>query len=128
MPIYYAFDPQQQLLETTVSGDVRFPEIREYLDRLLAEPWFPAPSVTDVCGADGNLPGHEVREIADRLRKLGPRLGGLPVAVVVGSELSYGLVRMLGLLMDDEVNLRPFRDRVGALAWLEECRKGGGPG
>ena len=120
MAITYSYDAGRKLLETHVSGDVRLSEVDEYFQRVSGEPWFPAASLTDVREAHASMPSTDVRAIAALLRRLGPVLRGIPLAVLVGSEVAFGLVRMLGLLLDDDVNVRPFRSAQSALAWLRE--------
>ena len=41
-----------------------------------------------------------------------------PTAVLVDSDLCYGMLRMLELLLDDLVVARPFRDVDEATTWL----------
>jgi hypothetical protein len=120
MPIEYAYDSEKQLLTTIVSGDVGRHETAEYFRQVSREPWFPAPSLTDVRGASASLPSAEVRSMVELFRELGPRIREVPIAVLVDSDISYGLVRMLQLLLEESVTLRPFRDREKALHWLAE--------
>ncbi len=120
MPITYTYDPQRRFLDVSVSGVVRLPDVDDYFQRVSQEPWFPAASLTDVCQANAEIPSNEVRAIAALLRQLGPRLQRKPIAVLVGSDVAFGLVRMIGLLLDDELSVRPFRSRESAMAWLRE--------
>ncbi len=122
LPITYRYDPGRRLLETTVSGDVGLVDVDEYFKKVRLEPWFPPPALTDVRKASPSLPGAEVRAIAELLRRLGPELKRAPLAVLVDSDVAFGLVRMIGLLLDDVVNVRPFRGPAAALTWLEQER------
>jgi hypothetical protein len=120
MPISYSYDAGRGLLETAVTGEVGLADVQAYFRQVAAEPWFPAPSITDLRHASPNLPSADVRAIAQLLRRLGPRLDGTPVAAVVATDVAYGLVRMVDLMVDDVVTLRAFRDRGEALAWIAE--------
>lgn len=120
MPIDYSYDSQKRLLTTIVSGDVGFAETAAHFHQVSHEPWFPAPSLTDVRGASAAIPSSEVRAMVELFRDLGPRIRGIPIAVLVDSDVSYGLVRMLQLMLEESVTLRPFRDREKALHWIAE--------
>jgi hypothetical protein len=60
----------------------------------------------------------EIRTIVASLALIGPRMEGAPIAVIVPSDLAFGLVRMIGLLLDDRLHIVPFRDPSAAAAWL----------
>jgi hypothetical protein len=114
--ISYSFDPTHGLLTTVVAGQVSAAEVTAYLHEVATKPWFPAPSVTDVRDAAA-ASGEEVRAIADGFRSFGTRFGQARIAVLVDSDVSYGLVRMISLLLDDVATIRPFRDQALARAW-----------
>ncbi len=120
MPIEYSYDSEKRLQTTVVTGDVGFAEAAAHFEQVSREPWFPAPSLTDVRGTTPTIPSSEVRAIVELFRDLGPRIREVPIAVLVDSDVSYGLVRMLQLLLEDSVTLRPFRDREKALHWIAE--------
>ena len=118
MPIAYTFDAAQRLLNAVATGRIIPAEVADYFANLRAEPWFPVPSLTDVREASQNVSGDEVREIAKLFRQFGATLQAAPIAVLVSSDLAYGLVRMIGLLLDDVAIVHPFRDTEGAMTWL----------
>jgi hypothetical protein len=122
MSITYSFDAQQGLINTVVAGEVCLADIEAHFRQVSAEPWFPAPAIADAREAPPTIPSREVRAIVELLRQLGPRLHGAPTAVLVASDVAFGLVRMIELLLDDVVTIRPFRDRAAAFAWLAEQR------
>ena len=65
------------------------------------------------------LSREEVEGAVERLRELG-RVNALgPTAVVVGNDVSYGILRMLETLVEDFCDVRPFRNRAEAEGWLE---------
>ena len=120
MPITYSFDPSEHVIHTLVTGEARLATIREHLNAISAEPWFPAPAVVDVRLAGTGIPSAEVRSVVDIFRRLGPRLDGAPIAVIVASDVAYGLVRMMEIMLDDVVSIAPFHDMASARAWLAE--------
>ncbi len=79
----------------------------------------PLHEFIDAARATADLSSNDVRAIVERLRQLG-RLHALgPTTVVVGDDVSYGILRMLEVLVEDVCDVRPFRDRAEAEAWLE---------
>jgi hypothetical protein len=105
-------------MRTLSRGDVGLTDVAACIEDVQREPWFPLPTLSDVREATASIPSGEVRAIAGLLRDFSPKLRGVPIAVVVASNVSYGLVRMLGLLVDDVLTIRPFRDDASALEWL----------
>ena len=61
----------------------------------------------------------EVRDVVDQLRHmaLDETLG--PTAIVVASEVAFGMLRMLEILIEEVTIIRPFRDYDEAVRWLE---------
>lgn len=122
MPITYAYDATASVIHTVVTGDVRLRAIAEHLDAIGAEPWFPAPALVDTRQAAPNIPSDEVRSVVEMFRRLGPQLNGVPIAVLVSSDVAFGLVRMMELMLDDVVTIAPFRDAASARRWIDESR------
>ena len=122
MPIVCTFDPERGLINTVASGEVGLRDVAAHLREVSAQPWFPAPALADLREVSGSTPSDEVRAIVGLLRQLAPQLSSAPIAVLVASDLSYGLVRMLELLLDDVIAIRPFRDPEAAIRWLSEQR------
>jgi hypothetical protein len=122
MPITYSFDAAQDLIHTAVTGDVRPGAIEDHLRAICAEPWFPAPALVDTRLAEANISSAEIRAVVEVFRKLGPRFNHAAIAVIVGSDVAFGLVRMIELMLDDVITITPFRDTASALAWLAESR------
>jgi len=120
MSISYIYDRARGILDTTAVGDVNFDEVSNFFDRVRDEPWFPPPSLIDVRQASVDVTGAQIRMIAERFRSFGSVMCRVPVAVLVDSAVSFGLVRMLGLLLDDIAMIRPFRCQEAALAWIRE--------
>jgi hypothetical protein len=69
-----------------------------------------------------NLTPDEVRDIVDLLRKLGEKSALGPTAVLVNNDFSYGMMRMLQILVEDVCDVVPFRTRDQAEAWLDTPR------
>jgi hypothetical protein len=85
------------------------------------------PEVIDARGAEPSFTAAEVRQAVATLRTAasGSRPG--PTAIVVDSDVGFGIARMLGLLLDDLCVVRPFRDRDSADEWLRSVSATAGP-
>jgi hypothetical protein len=85
------------------------PDFRPGLNRLV-----------DARGAAFNVTGIIIRRMAHRLvAATKPEDGGHKAAVVVGSDLVFGLIRIFAAVYSrTETEVRPFRDMDGAMAWL----------
>jgi hypothetical protein len=120
MPISYSYESGRGQIRTIVVGDIALAEIDAHLKSVTVEPWYPAPAIVDVRLASVSLPSRDVRLIVELLREIAPRTRSTPIAVVVGSDVAFGLVRMIQLLLDDVVNIRPFRTEEAATGWLKQ--------
>jgi len=128
MPITYAIDRSRRRLVTSAQGDVTYSEIMAHLDMERDDGGLPLSEFIDASPATINISAREVRLIVDRLHSLG-RLSALgPTAILVGNEVSYGMMRMLEILVGDVTDIRPFRDRDEAEDWLDAASKQRPPG
>ena len=61
--------------------------------------------------------------IADVLRRLAinSRIGS--TAIIVDSDVEYGMLRMLGILIEDVCRVQPFRRQEEAEKWLADLSK-----
>lgn len=118
MPITYTHVPETGVLEIVATGDIGLADVATCLNAMRSEPWFPAPAIADVRSVTPSMPTHEVREVAGLLRALAPRLANVPMAIVVSSTVLFGLVRMLKLMLDDVIAIKPFHDFESARQWL----------
>jgi hypothetical protein len=88
----------------------------------------PYRELIDAHGAIIKLSAQEVREVVALLRSMSykrgfnisfnPRPLG-PTAVVVSSDVAFGVMRMLETLVEDVCIIKPFRDIPGAEQWLD---------
>ena len=119
MPITYLIDRARRRLIAVAESSVTYSEIVAHLEKERNDNGLPLPELIEATLATTVLSTVEVRQIVDRLRELGNRNALGPTAVVVGNELSYGLVRMLEILVEDVCDIRPFRNRGEAEEWLD---------
>jgi hypothetical protein len=118
VPIAYSFDPTRWRVTTVVTGRVGLSEIRDHVHSVEHQSWFPAPALVDTRPASADFTNAEIRTIVALLAELGLRLGGIRIAILVPSDVAYGLVRMIGILLEERVTVLPFRDPAQAEAWL----------
>lgn len=122
MLIAYQIDREAGLVTGRITGRLVFDDIREVVERMLADPDFD-PSfmrLWEVRDVERVLTGTEVRRIADLVLKTGDSLGGGRVAVVTDSAVYFGLGRMLSTLSEGrDAELGVFRDRGEAMTWLQ---------
>jgi hypothetical protein len=57
------------------------------------------------------------------LRWLGERTRLGPTAVVVNSDVAFGIVRMIEMMVEDVALVKPFRDKLDAELWLDEAAR-----
>jgi len=119
MPITYAIDRSQKRLVTTALGNVTYPEIVAHLEMERDDGGLPLSEFIDASLANLNISALEVRLIVDQLQSLGRRNALGPTAILVGNDVSYGIVRMLEILVEGVSDIRPFRRRAEAEEWLK---------
>ena len=64
----------------------------------------------------GSLP--EIRQIVKLLRRLGQESKLGPTAVLVSTDVAFGIIRTLEALVEDVCEVKPFREEQEARAWL----------
>lgn len=119
MPISYSVDRARRRISALAEGPVGYADIVLHVERQRDEGILPLHELLDASGATAAFAAPEVRRLVELVRSLAGRHALGPVAVVVGNDLAYGLMRMLGILVEDLCDIRPFRDRAEAEAWLD---------
>jgi len=120
VPITYRIDSQQSLILTEATGALSVAEMRAHYQRVAEDPDFRLEyaSLIDFSRADSlRASGEEVRGLA----RLIPSVRGARRAIVVNSDLHYGLGRMVSLTRSPELEIEVFRTRTEAFAWLGAC-------
>ncbi len=74
----------------------------------------------DASEATSMFDSDDVRTVVALLQDLGRRAALGPTAIIVSNDVTYGMCRMLEILLDDVCELRPFRmsERAEAEHWL----------
>jgi len=111
-------DLKRHEVTTVAEGTVTLAEVRAYLLRHLKDSELPYRDLIDARRAVLRLSSAEVHEIVELLGSLS-RNGPLPrIAIVVSTDVAYGMMRLLQILVEDVCVLRPFRDLAEAEHWL----------
>ncbi len=119
MAITYEIDKARRRLAAVATGAVPYPDVLAHLEMERLDDGLPFHELIDATNATAELNTGPVRAIVDRRRVLGRAHALGPTAVIVGDDLSYGILRMLETLVEDVCDIRPFRDHAEAEAWLE---------
>lgn len=119
MPITYSIDRARRWLFAEAKGSVTYSEVVAHLGKERNDNGLPFNELIDATQATVVFSNAEVRKIVELLRDLGRHNALGPTAVVTGNDISYGTMRMLEILVEDVCDVRPFRDRSEAEAWLK---------
>ena len=124
MSIVSAIDRKRNLLLVRAKGPITFDDIRAHLEEERVIGGLPYRELIDARGYTPAFSLKEVRSIVDLLRRLGKdsRLG--PTAILVDSDVGYGMIRFLEILVEDVCTVRPFRHQEEAEEWLDGLHEG----
>ena len=120
MPVTLEVDHELHKATTVATGPITMADIRSHLEDETQRGGLGYRELIDGSKASVGFTTTDVRATVDILRKLG-REGALgPAAVIVPDEVSYGMLRLLEILLEDVVAVRPFRERErhDAEEWL----------
>lgn len=121
MPIQLVVDHEIKEVKTVATGPIVMGDIQDHLVQERKEGGLAYRELVDASEAEPFLSTKDVRATVELLRTFA-RQGMLgPTAVIVPSEVGYGLVRMVEILLDGAAEVRPFRktEAVEAREWLE---------
>jgi hypothetical protein len=125
MDVTRTLDPEKNILYTIVTGQITLAEVHADMMRITAVPGYTPdmPGIVDMRQATVGLTTDELRQIADTVKSSPKVISGARRALLVATDLMYGLYRMFAAYASDgSTEYRVFRDEKQALAWLEEGR------
>lgn len=123
MPITHRIDRSLGVVYIQITGRVSPEEQARQLRKLLAEAAFRPgmPWLVDWRDGDASNTSEEIRMMADTVQRELGRLGAARWAIVVRTDVQYGLTRVFtAFLGDAEIELRAFRKIDDACRWLGE--------
>jgi len=128
MSLIYEIDRNKNELHVIAEGTIRLSDIQVHLQQEREDLVLPWKELIDGRSAALDLSAGEVRWVVQWLRDLSRsgRLG--PTAVVVSNDVSYGIMRMLQVLVEDVCPIYPFRDLAEAERWLQAQARAPGLG
>ena len=118
MSITATIDHERRILRVRAMGPITLEDIRVHLEEERIAGGLPYRELIDARGYIPAFSLKEVRSIVPLLRRLGgdSRLG--PTAIIVDTDIGYGMIRFLEILVEDVCAIRPFHDRHEAEQWL----------
>ena len=126
MEVVRSIDPEKQIAYTTITGKITLAEIRAEMAKLPTLPGFNPllPGLIDLRQATVALTGDDIRQIADAIKARPDTFKGTRRALLVNSDLMFGLYRMFATFASDsEAEYRIFREEKQAHEWLEKLAK-----
>lgn len=120
MGITSRLDQVRRRLHVVVQGRVTLAEIRQHIVQERDSFQLGYQELIDAREWELGLSADEMRRVGDEIRQLAALYQLGPTAVLVGSDPAFGMVRMLGLQVDDICSVRPFRSLAEAERWLVE--------
>ena len=113
---------EQNELHLIAEGTITIEEVRAHLRKEQENSELAYRHLMDARNAMMRLSPVNVREIVKLLGTLPQtsRLG--PTAIVVSTEVAYGMMRMLQILVEDVCVVEPFRDFAEAQQWLRSFK------
>jgi len=120
MPVKLTIDHVGRTANAVANGAIGVEDIREHLDGERIRGGLPYREFIDATRARAVFGAADVRTIVDLLRSLGRQKALGPTAVVVSDDVTYGMLRMLEILLEDIAAVRPFRasEVLEAKQWL----------
>jgi hypothetical protein len=124
MAISTSIDPGTGARTHTVTGDLKLFDVRRTLEDVYARPEFrpDAAALWDLREATGEVPTEDVRHLVDFVTKLIGDGDQGKVAIVVASDLGFGLSRMYETILGGQTRkpMKVFRDIDEANTWLDD--------
>ena len=129
MPITHRIDREAGIIFVERSGTIESQDEDEALRRRLSDPDY-RPGLgmlVDCTGMDPADSTEVICYLADQTAHMAARLRCGPLAILVKTDVQYGMARMYQLMTDHlHRDTLVFRDREQALAWLQgELDEGG---
>jgi hypothetical protein len=118
VPIIVSVDHDRREVRAVAVGPISYEDVKNHV---MQERYFGGlayPELFDARGAGISWTPREIREIVALLRRLGQesRLG--PTAVLVSSDVAFGIMRMIEALLEDLCEVKPFWNEGEAKEWL----------
>ena len=118
MSITMTVDHAQRMVNVRAEGPITHRDVLAHIAEEHAGDGLAYGELVDARGYHPALSSDEVRGIVAVLRKHAEEEPLGPTAIVVDSDVGFGMVRMLEMLVDDVCEIHAFRDMNEAERWL----------
>jgi hypothetical protein len=122
MPITFSVDHGGRRVTAVATGPITMDDIRDHLSSERRDRGLAYREFIDASKASPTLNTADARATVNLLRDLGNEGTLGPTAIIVPNEVSYGIVRMVEILLEGIAEVRPFRTNevADAKEWLEK--------
>lgn len=111
MPISFVIDEAAHIVRTEAVGRITSNDVENHLSNESRAGGIPYREVVDATRATAAFDGAEAQRIVQRMRDLAAKGAFGPTAVIVSNDVTYGMVRMIEMLVEDVVDVRPFNNQ-----------------
>ena len=122
MPITCSIDHDRRYMVAIASGPIAWEEVRSHLLVERFEGGLSYSELIDARAATPTWSSGQAREIVELLTTFSRKSALGPTAVVVSSDIAFGMLRMLEILLVDICIVKPFRDYEAAEQWLRDLK------
>lgn len=122
MPITSSIDHDRRYMVAIASGPITWEEVRSHL---LVERFEGGLSYSELIDARAATPiwsSNQAREIVELLTNFSRKSVLGPTAAVVSSDIAFGMLRMLEIMIGDICIVKPFRDYEAAEQCLRDLK------
>lgn len=118
MPVMHVVDYERREMCTRADGPITLDDILKHLTQEHRDKGLAYRELIEASAATPAFSSSDVRKTVEALRAYGQEGFLGPTAIVVGSDVAYGMMRMLSILLEGVCELQPFRSRQEAKKWL----------
>lgn len=118
MSFSHQIDHEAKRTVTEVVGPIYYSEIVDHLKAEVRESGQAYPELIDATQAKAAFTPLEVRQVVNTLRQISTTKPLGPTAVVVSDDITYGMLRMMSILVEDVCAIQVFRQMDDAKKWL----------
>jgi hypothetical protein len=119
MGLTLTVDHARRRVFTRATGDVTLEQVLAHIKEEQDAAGLAYPEVIDARGFRPELTSADVRIIVATLHQMSKQATLGPTAVIVDSDVAFGVMRMLQILIEDVAAVRPFRQESEATEWLD---------
>jgi hypothetical protein len=120
MGITFQFDRNAGILRTKAEGALDYEEIYTHLIQERNAAGLSWPEIVDARAASFDVTDGEIRALIWLLYSFGETHELGPTALVVSTDIAWGVVRMMGAIAGDMAPVAPFWTTEDAEAWLSD--------